>query len=279
MLGDFLKQNNHERISPEMFCNIGVGTPIVSYNEQWEYFMQFGIFVSLNEVYYQYFDSIDFVTIRRCNMSHFSNDGKNTIYKYIPKFSYNPEFCVYTARKMAQCEHYKGLYSILGDDFVLSCLIGPNQFAQMFNGSKMGHHYVENRRKLLKYSHHAIAIEEGYVIHFAHNENDGIQSIHITLQDFYSLNSPKVVFYKDENLRDRLSARNRALLAITGYIDFGKYNLATNNCEHFATWCKTGKAKSIQVFKAIESMTLIAGMLMAKRPYPIATKVLQRYLL
>lgn len=26
-----------------------------------------------------------------------------------------------------------------------------------------------------------------------------------------------------------------------------KYNIATNNCEHFAIWCKTGVSESTQV--------------------------------
>jgi hypothetical protein len=32
------------------------------------------------------------------------------------------------------------------------------------------------------------------------------------------------------------------------------YNLVTNNCEHFAIWCKTGISESHQVNKVLESL-------------------------
>ncbi|WHZ02780.1 lecithin retinol acyltransferase family protein [Neobacillus sp. YX16] len=34
-----------------------------------------------------------------------------------------------------------------------------------------------------------------------------------------------------------------------------KYNLAINNCEHFAIWCKTGLHKSKQVDKVLQALT------------------------
>lgn len=277
MLGDFLC--SYECIVPDTFHMIKPGTPIVAYHEQWGFFMQFGIFVSLEEIYYQYFEGTDHVTIRKCDMNCFSGAGKYRIYEYIPKVSYNPTLSLNNARRIAANVSYKGLFSILGDDFVLNCLVGYDGFADMFKGSRMGIHYVENRRNILKYAHHAIAIEEGFVIHFAQNEDDGVRPIHITLQKFNELNEPSPIYYKDETLSSRLAARNRALMALTGYVEFGKYNLVTNNCEHFATWCKTGKTKSIQVRKAFESIALIAAMALMKRPHPIATKIIQRYLL
>jgi hypothetical protein len=33
-----------------------------------------------------------------------------------------------------------------------------------------------------------------------------------------------------------------------------RYNLVTNNCEHFAIWCKTGVSESHQVKKFLESL-------------------------
>ena len=37
-----------------------------------------------------------------------------------------------------------------------------------------------------------------------------------------------------------------------------KYNLVTNNCEHFAMWCKTGEAVSGQV-KQIVRFAVVSG--------------------
>lgn len=38
----------------------------------------------------------------------------------------------------------------------------------------------------------------------------------------------------------------------------GEYNLATNNCEHFARECKSGKAESKQVQKAVTSAVFLS---------------------
>jgi len=47
-------------------------------------------------------------------------------------------------------------------------------------------------------------------------------------------------------------------------IDEARYNFFTNNCEHFATWCKTGKARSGQVGTFVGRLCLIASEISAK---------------
>ena len=39
----------------------------------------------------------------------------------------------------------------------------------------------------------------------------------------------------------------------------GGYNLALNNCEHFAVWCKTGVKDSSQVNKVLDVITQMLG--------------------
>lgn len=39
----------------------------------------------------------------------------------------------------------------------------------------------------------------------------------------------------------------------------GGYNLAMNNCEHFAVWCKTGIKDSSQVNKVLDVITYLLG--------------------
>ncbi|XP_022719717.1 uncharacterized protein LOC111277562 [Durio zibethinus] len=41
---------------------------------------------------------------------------------------------------------------------------------------------------------------------------------------------------------------------LEGNLSFGPYNLLTNNCGHFATYCKTGSKKSEQVEDAVEKV-------------------------
>ena len=46
---------------------------------------------------------------------------------------------------------------------------------------------------------------------------------------------------------------------------WGPYNLLSHNCEHFATYCKTGKAMSLQLLKKIKSFAF-GGFLAALWP-------------
>lgn len=41
----------------------------------------------------------------------------------------------------------------------------------------------------------------------------------------------------------------------------GEYNLATNNCEHFARECKSGKSESKQVQKAVAGVAVAASVI------------------
>jgi len=109
---------------------------------------------------------------------------------------------------------------------------------------KRGDHiYV--MRKGGSYSHHGIDLGNGYVVHFtgepgskrdaqvemttkAEFLNGGRE--HVMRYNFYSAASPDVVV-------------ERALASVG---DKG-YNLAFNNCEHFATTCKHGTPVSLQV--------------------------------
>ena len=38
--------------------------------------------------------------------------------------------------------------------------------------------------------------------------------------------------------------------------EWGEYNLVFNNCEHFATYCATGKKKSGQIQKAVAAVAI-----------------------
>ncbi len=43
----------------------------------------------------------------------------------------------------------------------------------------------------------------------------------------------------------------------------GEYNLATNNCEHFARECKSGKSESKQVQKVVAGVAMAASVVVA----------------
>ena len=93
------------------------------------------------------------------------------------------------------------------------------------------------------YTHHGIDLGDGTVIHYTgepgKKANAAIQRTPIDhfkkgcelhVQPYGICDSAEVVIAR---ARSRLSEN--------------KYHLVFNNCEHFAVWCKTGKARSEQV--------------------------------
>jgi hypothetical protein len=90
------------------------------------------------------------------------------------------------------------------------------------------------------YTHHGIYCGDDTAIHYTGEKLKGIISRtsiasfadgkKVFVQDYGSCDSPDVVI-----------ARAESKLGESGY------NLFDNNCEHFATWCKTGRKRSEQV--------------------------------
>ena len=117
------------------------------------------------------------------------------------------------------------------------------------------HIYV--RRKGLLYSHHGIYAEEGTVINFkgADKEKRDPAVIITDIENF--LNGGKL---RRRNYRERLPYSESLKIAREHLLKKG-YSLRVNNCEHFATYCATGKRKSKQVRRAMGSiftLTLVA---------------------
>jgi len=56
-----------------------------------------------------------------------------------------------------------------------------------------------------------------------------------------------VYVYDYDDCFDDEEVVQRALSVQKGVIEWSEYNLVSNNCEHFATWCKTGRKESKQV--------------------------------
>ncbi len=93
------------------------------------------------------------------------------------------------------------------------------------------------------YFHHGIFVGRGRVIHYsgdAKNKQDA--SIRRgSIAEFASGADVHVVNYKDALTKTEVIFRAESCL---GERD---YDLAANNCEHFAVWCKTGRFRSGQV--------------------------------
>lgn len=113
------------------------------------------------------------------------------------------------------------------------------------------------------YEHHGIDLGDGRVVHFGEPGKDPANKpIRITDMEEFRGNGYriKVVPYKPGKALDPEESARIALAAV------GRkgYNLAFNNCEHFATFCKTGRKNSRQVWRAALGMSTVAlAMVMA----------------
>lgn len=90
------------------------------------------------------------------------------------------------------------------------------------------------------YEHHGIDCGDGTVIHYSKASSE--PRIARTPYEVFSWS--KSVFvkrYTTSYVPDVAVARAESRLGEQ------QYNLLTNNCEHFATWCKTGRNESLQL--------------------------------
>lgn len=109
-----------------------------------------------------------------------------------------------------------------------------------------GDHIKVSRMRGL-YTHHGIDLGDGTVVHFA-GEPLRAAAADIrreSIELFLRGGRARYVRYREEILDVEASvARALELVGATGY------HLWTNNCEHFAVYCKTGKRHSAQVRRA-----------------------------
>ena len=116
-----------------------------------------------------------------------------------------------------------------------------------------GDHIFVRRRGLL-YSHHGIYAGEGTVIHFKGEDKEKKDPAVILteIDKFLCGGKLRKRHYK------RCLPKDDALRNAKDHLSKKGYSLAFNNCEHFATYCATGKKKSIQVRRVLGSVSGIA---------------------
>ena len=108
------------------------------------------------------------------------------------------------------------------------------------------HIYVS--RKLRTYSHHGIDCGDGTVIHFTGEpggRKTGASVARTPIAEFAPSSQIKTRQHRKHFAPDVIVTRAESQLEAKGY------NIAFNNCEHFAYWCCTGINKSRQVQNAI----------------------------
>jgi hypothetical protein len=99
--------------------------------------------------------------------------------------------------------------------------------------------------KGLPYNHCGIYEGAGYVIHFASPEGSEISEetavVHrMTFEHFKDGCPVKIIDIENSLSAEETLSNARKCIEMQGY------NFASFNCDHFATWCKTGEYRSIQ---------------------------------
>ena len=119
----------------------------------------------------------------------------------------------------------------------------------------MGAHLEVERAGGLYY-HHGIYVGRGWVIHFAGEpggDKCGAEVREDSLEAF-AMGAPVY------DVRHHAAAPARVVVdRARSCLGEGGYDLVHNNCEHFATWCKTGRAHSTQVEARTSQFGALAG--------------------
>lgn len=135
-------------------------------------------------------------------------------------------------------------------------------------GLKMGDHLaVPGERMGIKYFHHGIFISHEYgVIDFGGADKDTATVQQVDLFDFVKATSQvfRVIYPEGITCFQPEEVVRRAKLLLNDPKSYPDYNALTNNCEHFATSCKTGVGISLQAMGVfIKSIAKLSGFAIA----------------
>ena len=92
------------------------------------------------------------------------------------------------------------------------------------------------------FRHHGIDLGDGTVAHYL----EGREILRSSRDDFSQGQPLKIIDHA------KASPASVTLRRAMSRIGEQNYNLLFNNCEHFATWCKTGRHRSSQIDSALE---------------------------
>jgi len=110
------------------------------------------------------------------------------------------------------------------------------------------------RRKGKFYTHHGIYMGDGKVVHFAGSIREKIDPV---VQETDLSRFLKGEILRRRDYKQRLPASETINIAKEQLSD-GSYSMIWNNCEHFATYCATGKKKSRQVKRVLSGLSTVA---------------------
>jgi len=111
--------------------------------------------------------------------------------------------------------------------------------------------HLEVPRQHGLFNHHGIDLGDGTIAHYL----EGREILRSPLEEFCQGQPLRVINYVEA------SPQGVTLRRAMGRLGEQDYNLLFNNCEHFATWCKTGRHRSGQVDSVLERARHWSGLM------------------
>lgn len=112
------------------------------------------------------------------------------------------------------------------------------------------------RRMGLAYAHHGVYLGEGRVAHYSDAQGLALKGrcrvLETSLEEFVLEGTLRRVFHPVRSPREETVRRARRMLDSEGY------SLLFNNCEHFATYCATGRRRSHQIRRVAAGVAGVA---------------------
>ena len=107
--------------------------------------------------------------------------------------------------------------------------------------------------------HHGIDMGDGSAVHFR-KDSLGNKSIvdRTSIEDFAKGGTIKVIQHQSSNPPDVVVSRAMECYRLQRERSMKSYDLLELNCEHLATWCKTGQMRSKQVEDVHKSAQMAA---------------------
>ena len=117
--------------------------------------------------------------------------------------------------------------------------------------AKADHIYVHR----LGYTHHGIDMGDGTVIHYTGEVGQkAAAAVRRTAVELFAQGA-EILVHQYARCFDRETTLRRAQRRLGE----SRYNLVFNNCDHFATWCKTGRHRSEQVRDTVATSSGAVG--------------------
>ena len=133
--------------------------------------------------------------------------------------------------------------------------------------------HIRVKRALGAYYHHGIDMGDGTVVHFEGEplQQQDVRVTRVDLDEFLKGGVPEVVEYPSDI---STYAPKETLERAAEMVGRKGYRLFSNNCEHFATYCKSGKPYSTQVRRFVKA----AGMLMVAGTGAVSAFIIKKTL-